>query len=156
MRTALILFALLAGCTQLPASSVETPASVADAIAPFEPFLAEGTLWLPPSTEDRVETLIPFPVNASGARLLAHAELGSTYGPLDSPITIADVLLELRAPDGTVLAEGRLGMEGPTADLEATSESVGEHTLAILSYGGSDEEANGDRVDWRIETKAPG
>lgn len=150
MRPLLTVSALLvlAGCaapTELEGAATSTP-------IPVEPFAAEGTVFLPPTgSQERAKTLLPFPVNATGSTLTVHAVLGSKYGPLDAPPVLTDVLLELRAPDGTVLAEGALDPASPEAHLEASAAQTGEHVLALLSYGGSDEEANGDYVAWRIE-----
>lgn len=154
--TSMGLLLLTAGCVDEPEDTLGA-ASVPEADVPVEPFGAEGTVWLPPSSgEDRVETLIPFPVNASGSSLVAELALGSRYGPLDLPPVLTDVLVELRAPDGTVLAEGALDMQETQARLEARAQAAGEHVLALLSYGGSDEQANGDFVDWRLDvTPAP-
>ena len=154
MKLATILIALaFAGCMQGPEEALEAATTNAAPPIVMEPFAAEGTVWLPPSSgQDRAETLILFPVNATGSGIVADFALGSMYGPLDLPAVLTDVLVELRAPDGTVLAEGALNMESTEAHLEVErTEAVGEHTLAILSYGGSDEEANGDYVAWKVE-----
>lgn len=146
---ATILALLATGC--ITNAATDAPDATTQAAAAL-PFAAEGRLFLPSSTgNDRAESLILFPVNASGMGLVADLALGSMYGPLAAPATIADVLVELRAPDGTVLADGALGTQNPQVHLEAMATVSGEHTLAILSYGGSDEEANGDHVDWRLD-----
>lgn len=150
MKLAATILALLAtGC--ITDAATDAPDAM-DQAASALPFAGEGRIYLPPSNgNDRVESLIAFPVNASGMSLVADLALGSNYGPLDAPVTIADVRVELRAPDGTVLADGALGAQNARAHLEASAATSGEHALAILSYGGSDEEANGDHVDWHLD-----
>ena len=154
MKLATVVIALVfAGCTQGPGEALDAATVGPASTLVLEPFAAEGTVWLPPTSgQDRVETLIPFPVNATGSAMVADLVLGSKYGPLDVPSVLTDVLVELRAPDGTVLAEGALNVREPEARLEVESaEAVGEYALALLSYGGSDGEANGDYVAWLIE-----
>lgn len=149
MKPTPILLALaLAGCLDV---ADEAGTALSDG-ALAAPFLAEGTVFLPPTQSDaRTQTLLPFPVNATSSTIALDLALGSRYGPAEVPPLATDVLVELRAPDGSVLAEGALSMGEPEAHLEAVANASGEHTLALLSYGGSDEQANGDYVEWRVE-----
>lgn len=151
----LIVLLALAGCVDVPddASADPTPD---DAMLPVEPFAAEGAQFLPPSqSQDRVETLIPFPVNATGSAIAASFALGSRYGPADAPPILSDVVVQLRAPDGSVLEESSVTIDMPEAQLDAEANATGEYALALLSYGGSDGEANGDYVAWRVDVAPP-
>lgn len=151
MRLALIaLMLLLAGCldAEVPGATTDPPR--------VEPFEAEGIVFLPPTqSQDRAETHLPFPVKATVSRIAVDVILGSRYGPLDAPPFPSDVLVELRAPGGAVLAEARLDTQTPEAHLEAETNATGEHDVVLLSYGGSDERSMGDYVDWRIEVAPP-
>lgn len=127
--------------------------AAATASANATPFVAEGTLWLPPSSgQEREESLLPFPVNATGMAIRVHVTLGSTYGPVELPVTMANVLVEVRDAAGEVLADGRVGTEGRELELEAEAGEAGEYVVALLSYGGSDGSSTGDHVHWGIET----
>lgn len=138
---------LAAGCLDAPGESLNPAASPLPT-----PFSAEGVTWLPASEgAGRSETILPFPVNGTGVALTVALRLGAHYGS-ELPASIADVHVELRAPDGEVLAKGALGTgRGHEERLAATAERPGEHALVLLAYGGSDGEANGDYVAWRIE-----
>lgn len=151
MRSILVTLALLVGGCAAPAASNDAADSATGADVRAVPFAAEGRVWLPPSQgQSREETLIPFLVNQSGMSIAVDLALGSTYGPADLPETIGDVVVEIRAPDGSVLADASMTTGARDAHLDAVANATGEHALAILSYGGSDGAANGDHVDWRI------
>lgn len=144
---------VLAGCAQPSSPAAEVAAAPGPDVAPF---LLEDTVWLPPSQgQERVETLIAFPVNASGTLLVGHLALGSAYGPAELPETIADVQVELRDPAGEVLAQAHLGTGERQADLEVVLESASEHVIALLSFGGSDGAQYGDHVHYSLEGKPP-
>lgn len=157
----LLALLLLTGCVDAPtddaagAAAEKDTSGAADAGA-IVGGIVEGTLWLPPSdSEARKETMIGLPANFSGMLLVGELTLGSQYGPAALPATVADVLVELRGPNGDVLDDAQLSTSEPTATLGATTTMAGPHTLAILSYGGSDGQANGDYVRYSVESKAP-
>lgn len=152
----LVTLSLLAGCIDAPTDATGAAAEDAWADLPVGG-LVEGEVFLPPSSgQDRVETLIEVPANVGGLTIVADLALGSRYGPVDAPLQTADVLVELRGPEGDVLADAHLGAQQTEARLEAETTMDGPHTLAILSYGGSDGEANGDFVSYRAEaTRTP-
>ncbi|HET6404101.1 MAG TPA: hypothetical protein VFH78_05600 [Candidatus Thermoplasmatota archaeon] len=154
MRLLWLALALVgAGCVTLPSELEGATTDDATTAVP-EPFSAEGTVWLPPSTgQSRMETVVVFPVDAGGMGILANVALGSQYGPAELPLTTADVQVQLRAPDGTVLAEASLRGLARQASLEGEAKEAGEHSLAFLSYGGSDGSSTGDHVHWHVETK---
>lgn len=138
-----ILLVLLAGCAA-PEPVLEA------AIEPSPPIEMEGTIFLPPTQgSDRVETIVEIPVETDGTAIRASVHLGSRYAGTDVPPAMTDVLVELRDPAGEVLAEGSLAMGAEDADLEGVS-SAGVAALVFLSYGGSDEQANGDFVRYAI------
>lgn len=146
LAVALVLFT--SGCVgTLPGP--DSPAA-SDAAPPRLPFESEGTVWLPPSSGSaRAETLIAFAVNASGMTVSASLRL-AMRSFVETPSS-ADVAVELRGPDGEVLAETVLRYPAShEATLEAPAVMPGEHVLALLSYGGSDAEAYGDRVDYLL------
>ena len=148
--------ALLAGCATPSEDAVDGASMGPMPGAHVEPLRIEGTVWLPPSDGDaRKETLVPFPVNASGARVAVAVHLASTYGPLELPALLSDVIIELRDPAGKVLASAHVTMGEPEGDLDAVVASAGEATLAFLSYGGSDGTANGDRVEYAADVMPP-
>lgn len=150
----LVAIVLLAGCTAPDATETATtgPASPGEIAGG----MVEGTVWLPPSQgQDRVETLVELPANHSGLRVAAQLALGSAYGPQELPLSTADVLVELRAPNGDVLADAHLGTQQREGTLEAATVEAGPHVLAILSYGGSDGSANGDHVHYHVEVTPP-
>jgi len=162
--TVIAALALFAGCMNAPeepfeAANVEEPASAgadappsADAAAePPPPITIEGTIWLPPSSgQDRAESLVEVPVAANGSRIHAALHLGSRYGATELPPLLTDVLVELRDPTGEVLGSTTLTMNAPDGEIEAVAPTAGTPTLAILSYGGSDGQANGDHVDYVV------
>lgn len=147
---ALALAALVAGC----AAPTET-ADIDEAL-PTEAMggMVEGTVWLPPSqSQAREETLVDLPANQSGLRVVAQLALGAAYGPQELPLTTADVVVELRAPSGEVLSDAHLTAQAREATLEGVTAEMGPHVLAILSFGGSDGEANGDHVHYHVEAE---
>lgn len=146
--------ALLAGCVQSPAAETPTPAP-AEATEPvIEVVHLDGVVWLPPNRgQEREETIVELPANASGLAIEAMVVLGSTYGPVPLPATIADVIVQIRDAEGNALAEEHLTAESAEATLEAVTEVAAGHALAFLSYGGSDGSANGDHVDFVVEIK---
>lgn len=146
--TVLVLALALAGCID-PATEAAVAPAPSDAPAGG---IVEGAVFLPPSSgEDRVETLVEIPANSSAMRVVADLVLGSRYGPLEAPLQTGDVLVEIRGPDGAALVDAHLGPQETQARLEAETLADGAHTLAILSYGGSDGQANGDYVSYRVE-----
>lgn len=156
MKTWGALFALmlLAGCLGDEPTTEGATAPGVPTAAPVAtgPVTVEGTLWLPPSSgQTREETLIELPANASGLRIVGHLVLGAAYGPAELPVTMADVEFELRDAAGTVLASGHLTVQSREGEIEATTEGVGPHVLALLSYGGSDGSGNGDHVHYTLE-----
>ena len=142
-------------CVLALAGCLDAPADAAVAALPPEAVpggLLEGELFLPPSSgQDRIESVVELPANASGLRIDARVALGSRYGPLDAPVQTADVLVELRGPDGDVLADAHLSAQQTEATLEGDTVRDGPHTLALRSYGGSDEQENGDYVAYRVQ-----
>lgn len=136
----------LAGCLGVPEP---LSSAAAEELVPYE---ASGTLFLPPSGgETRVETLVAVPVNATGAEIAIEMAFGARYSDQESPVSLSDVLVELRDPAGEVLAQGSKTMGTPaTINLGATSTLVGDHALVILSYAGSDGNANGEYATYTI------
>lgn len=165
MRGSIVIVALtlLAGCMDKTEAPVETAsadplvAEAAEAVAnatmaaPPAPVTIEGTVWLPPTTgNDRTESLVELPVSVDGQTIRATLHLGSWYGIAEIPPVLTDVLVELRDPAGVVLAEASLTMGQTDAEVDGIS-PAGTAILALLSYGGSDEEGNGDHVDYVAE-----
>lgn len=151
---ALAALVALAGCVGAPAESASQE-PLADLPADLEGGTLEGTHWLAPSSGNaREEALLEIPANHSWMPITARLALGTMYGPLELPETTADVLVELRGPDGTVLAEGALGTGSRELTLEAMTEQEGPHVLALLSYGGSGGEGRGDHVHYHVEVGA--
>lgn len=162
-RIVLIAIALLAttlaGCvdapTPVPSESIDAAATAPDEAPAAAPFSASGRAWLPPSSSgEREETLVVFPVNASGMVGEVTLRLGMQY-VVELPPAFSDVQVEVRAPSGDVVATATLTMGAPDATFALESLVVGEHALALLSYGGSGG-GTGDFVDWRIDVRAPG
>jgi hypothetical protein len=158
MRPILLLAAaLLAGCAApsdatLNAASSPGPASAAAAT----PTHVEGVAWLPDDGgASRATTEIAFPVNASPARLTVALHLGSRYAGWDLPTSSADVEVELRAPDGAVLAKASLRADaGVDKTLDARTNETGMHKLALLSYAGSDGSGMGDYVGYKVDARS--
>lgn len=149
----LVAAALAAGC----ATPTETEGAAVEDPLPTEVVggMLEGTVWLPPSQgQERQETVVELPANHSGLRIVAQLALGSAYGPQELPITTADVRVELRAPNGDVLGDAHLSAQEREATLEGVTLEAGPHVLAILSYGGSDGQANGDHVHYHVQATA--
>lgn len=145
----LVLLALLAGCfAPTPAANQTPPAEAA-------PFHAEGTAWLPSATDRRSEARVPFVVNATGMDATAHVSLGARW-MIDLPKPTANVMAELRGPEGETLATATLGATRPEATLSTEDLPAGAYALVLLAYGGSDEGRAGgwgDHVDFVLDAK---
>lgn len=154
MKLALLLLAtlLLAGCAA-PASTRTTaaPADHASASSASATHLT-GTVWLPPNQgQERARSEVRFVINASDMAIVAKVRLGSRYST-ELPTTIANAQVELRAPDGSLLASAMLGASGKMEEtLRAQANTAGEHKLVLLTYGGSDGASLGDYVAFTID-----
>lgn len=157
MRLALpiLMLAATAGCFESPAASTTLPQDE-PAEALVETVHLDGIVWLPSSSgQEREETPVELPANATGLRIAASLLLGSTYAGANAPALLADVIVQIQDAAGEALAEAHLTMDAPTAQIEAVTADAGGATLMVLSYGGSDGSANGDHVSFGVEI-APG
>lgn len=153
---------VLAGCTSsetpdAPVDDIGRPGATEDAparpdqesAAPFH-LDVSGTLWLPPTTGSApTESVVPFQLNAT-ADVHVTLHLGSTI----TPVATADAVVELRDASGNVLAQAEFhppGFEPNEQTLDVDAALAGAYELHFATYGGSDEAANGDYVDYRIQ-----
>ena len=137
--------ALAAGCLAQDAP----PENDAPAALPWR---SGGAFFVqPPQSDAPTKTVVPFLVNRSGADVTVRLAIDARYGALDVPST-ADVRARIEDAAGETLAEGgRRAGGAATFTLEAKGVPRGEARLVLLVYGGSDGEANGDRVAYVID-----
>lgn len=144
--TALLALAL-PGCLAPDATPAATP-NVIEKNAPPGPFQAEGVLW--PTQPQEYE--IPFPVNASGMRVVAELRAG-TRVLVELPPWV-QVRVELRDPEGRVVDEATLRMDhGYEATLEHVAAAAGEHVLHVAYDGGGDGAGRGDYLAYALDAR---
>lgn len=149
MRSAFLLLVTLALATGCLGPDAPTP-EAGDAAA--LPWRSEGAFFIQPPRDDApTETVVPFLVNRSGADVTVRLAVDARYGPLGLPST-ASVEARIEDAAGATLAEGGRPSGGAAAfTVEARGVPRGQARLVLLAYGGSDGEANGDRVAYVID-----
>lgn len=151
MRLSLLLLPalLLAGCA--------APDAIREANAPAapQPWHSEGAFFVKPSQNSDLSTVeIPFLVNATGAEATATIAARERYGPVELPRSSAYVEARLVDADGNTLAEARRMPGGePTLTLRAKDVPRGEAKLILGIGGGSDEQANGDLIEYTLDAR---
>lgn len=140
----------LAGCAAAPEPNPTTLPTTKG-----EPFHAEGTYFLEPTNSDqRGVHEIVFLANASGMRVTAALQVGSSY-VVGAPTTIADVQAELFDSAGTSLAKAARAAGGSTQlKLVGENASAGEGKLVLRYYGGSGG-GQGDFVKFVLDAASP-
>lgn len=143
---ALLMHPSLAGCA---VSAVERGGADAP---PFVPYDAAGAFFVEPSRGNELSrTEVLFLVNATGRTATATVTIGSRLGGADLPRSTAYLEVQMLDETGEAVSEGRRMPLGEAAMVLRTDElPAGAATLVILVGGGSDKEANGDHVAYRI------
>lgn len=147
LLASLLGLALLAGCA--------TPAATTgpdDALDAFVPWDSEGGFWVGPSNSQaptRVE--VPFAVNGTGRTVRVEAAISEQYAGVGLPRSTAQMEVQLLDAAGEVVAQVVREPAGePIVTLETTDLPEGAATLVFLLRGGSDGQANGDHVGYRL------